>query len=76
MATVVIIIIRNQPNKSKLAFYKLLCTSLNKFLKQLLRSNKTGHFSYRGGCGIHRHTYIEMFKRGTGLGYRLMVSGY
>ena len=72
MATVVIIISRNQPNKSKLALH----TSLNKFLKQLLRRNKTGHFRYRGGCGIHGHAYIEMLKRGTGLGYRLMVSGY
>ena len=58
MATVVIIISRNQPNKSKLAFYKLLRTSLNKILKQLLRSNRTGHFSYKGGFGIHGHAHI------------------
>ena len=59
---------RNQPNKSKLALYKpLLC--LYSHLKQLYISNKTKHFSYKGGCGVLGHTCIEAFKRRAGLGY-------
>ena len=60
---------RNQHNKSKIAFYKPLL-HLKSYLKWLLRSNKTGHFSYKGGCGVHGLTHIEMFKRRAGLGYR------
>ena len=34
-------------------------------------------FSYKGGCGMHKHTLIEVCKRRAGLGYidkRLWVS--
>ena len=65
---------RNQPNKSKLSLYKpLLC--LYSHLKQPYISNKMKHFSYKGGCGVHGRTRIEMFKRRAGLGYgfRLLV---
>ena len=24
-------------------------------------SNKIGHFSYEGGCGVHIHTYVTGF---------------
>ena len=27
------------------------------------------HLSYKGGCGIHEHTHIDVFKRRAGLGY-------
>ena len=56
---------RNQPNKSKLALYK----SLVHFYSQLYMSNKTEHFSYKGGCGVHGCTRIEAIKRRAGLGY-------
>ena len=42
----------------------------NSRYKQLYSSNKTERFSYKGGCGIHEHMHIEMFKRIAGLGYR------
>ena len=59
---------RNQANKSKLAFYKpLLC--LYSHLKQPYISNKTKHFSYKGGRGMRGRTRIEVFKRRAGLGY-------
>ena len=59
---------RNQPNKNKLALYKpLLC--LYSHLKQPYISNKTKHFSYKGGCGVRECTRIEAFKRRAGLGY-------
>ena len=59
---------RNQSNKSKLALYKpLLC--LYSHLKQPPISNKTKHFSYKGGCGVHGYSRIEAFKRRAGLGY-------
>ena len=59
---------RNQPNKNKLALYKsLLC--LYRHLKQPYISNKTKHFSYKSGCGMHGCTCIEVFKRRAGLGY-------
>ena len=59
---------RNQTNKSKLALYKpLLC--LYSHLKQPPISNKMKRFSYKGGCGVHRHSRIEAFKRRAGLGY-------
>ena len=59
---------RNQANKSKLALYKsLLC--LYNHLKQPYISNRTKHFSYKGGRGMHGRTRIEVFKRKAGLGY-------
>ena len=33
-------------------------------------SNKTEHFSYKGGCGVCESMCIEVFKRKAGLGYR------
>ena len=30
--------------------------------------NKTGRFSNKGGCGVHGHTCIELFKIRAGLG--------
>ena len=40
--------------------------------KQYMVSNKTEHFSYKGGCGvpIARHTCIEAFKRKADISYR------
>ena len=58
----------NQPNKSKLALYKPLL-HLYSHLKQPYISNKMKCFSYKGGCGVHGRTRIEMFKRRAGLGY-------
>ena len=52
---------RNQPNKSKLALYKL-SIHFNSSLKQLHISNKTAHFNYEGRRGVHKHTLIEAFK--------------
>ena len=60
---------RNQLNKSKLALYKPLVYFYSN-LKQLYMSNKTEHFSYKGGYGVHRHTCIDAIKRRAGLGYR------
>ena len=60
---------RNQANKSKIALYKPLLR-LYSHLKQLYISNKTKHFSYKGGCGVRGRTYIEVLKRRAGLGYR------
>ena len=60
---------RNQTNKSKLE----LCKPWNHFndhLNQPYISNKTEHFSYKGGCGIYGCMHVEMFKRKAGLGYR------
>ena len=59
---------RNQPNKSKLVLYKPLLRSYS-HLKQPYISNKMKRFSYKGGCGVHGHTRIEVFKRRAGLGY-------
>ena len=59
---------RNQPNKSKLALYKPLLR-LYSHLKQPYISNKTKHFSYKGGWGVLGRTRIEAFKRRAGLGY-------
>ena len=28
------------------------------------------HFSYKGGCGVHKRMRIEAFKGRVGLGYR------
>ena len=50
--------------------YIALCKALihcNSHLKQLYSSNKTLHFSYKGGCGVREHTHIEAFKRRAGL---------
>ena len=46
---------RNQPSKSKLALFISCYFHFNSSLKQLHISNKTEHFSYKGGCGILRH---------------------
>ena len=59
---------RNQPNKSKLALYKLLL-HLYSHLKQLSISSKMKRFCYKGGCGVRGHSRIEAFKRRAGLGY-------
>ena len=58
--------VRNKPNKSKLTLYKLLL-HFSSCLKQLQISNKTEHFSYRGGCVIHEHTCIKALKEELGL---------
>ena len=68
---------RNQPNRSKLALYKPLLR-LYSHLKQPYISNKTKHFSYKGGCGVRGHIRIEAFKRRAGLvlhikGFELLV---
>ena len=55
-----------QPNKSKLVLYKPLI-HCNSHYKQLYLINKTEHFSYKGGCGVHEVTSIEVFKRRAGL---------
>ena len=60
---------RNQPNKSKLALYKPLLHFYS-HLKQLYISNKTEHFSYKDGYGVHGSTCSEAINRRTGLGYR------
>ena len=60
---------RNQPNRSKLALYKLFLHFYSK-LKQLYISTKMEHFVYKGGFGIRGCAYIETFKRGAGLDYR------
>ena len=60
---------RNQPNKSKLALYKAL-VHFYSHLKQLYMSNKTEHYSYKGGHHVHARTRIEAIKRRAGLGYR------
>ena len=49
---------RNQPNKSKLALYKPLIHFYS-HSKQLYTSNKTEHFSCKGGCGMCRHIHIS-----------------
>ena len=59
---------RNQPNKSKLVLHKPLLR-LCSHIEQPYISNKTKHFSYKGGCGVHGHTHIEALKRRAGLGY-------
>ena len=56
----------NQHNKDKLSLYKPLYS----LFKQLYTSNKTEHFSYKGGCTMRRQTRIEAFKRKASLGYR------
>ena len=53
---------RNQPNKSKLALYKPLLHFYS-HLKQLYISNKTEHFSYKSGCGVHECILIKAFKK-------------
>ena len=51
---------RNQLNKSKLALYKPLLHFYSHLI-QLYISNKMECFSYKGGCGMHRHTCIKAF---------------
>ena len=58
----------NQPNRNKLALYKLLIHIYSCF-KKLQIHNKAIHFSYKGGCGMHgRHTHVYVIKRIVGLG--------
>ena len=57
---------RNQPNKSQLTLYKLL-SCFNSRLRHMHISNKTQHFSCKGGCCWGEHTVIEVFKRRAGL---------
>ena len=59
---------RNQLNKSKLALYKPLLRSYS-HLKQPYISNKTEHFSYKGGHGGRRCACIEAFQRRAVLAY-------
>ena len=59
---------RNKPNKSKLALYKPLLR-LYSHLKQPYISNKTKHFSYKGGRGVCGCARIEAFQRRAGLAY-------
>ena len=76
MAVVVAIISRHglaieehQPNKSKLALYKLLLSHYKSHLKQLHICNKMECFSYKGGYGICVLRAFEPYKR-AGLSYR------
>ena len=56
---------KNQPCNTKLSLYKPL------LLKQLHISNKTEHFSCRGGYGVRGcYTCIKAFKTRADLGYR------
>ena len=57
---------RNQPSKSKLVLYKPLIY----FNSQLYINTKTGNFSYKGGCGVHGFTHIQVFKIRVDLGYK------
>ena len=65
---------RSQPNKSKLALCKPWI-HFNSLLKQLYISNKTEHFSYKGGFGVHGCKRIEMVEIRAGLGY-IYVNGF
>ena len=56
---------RNQPNKSRLGLYKPLLHFYS-HLKQLYISNKTEHFNYKSGCGVHGRILIEAFKKRAG----------
>ena len=53
-------------NKSKLALYKPLLYFYS-HLKQLYISNKTEHFSYKGGSVLHGAYMYKAFKK-AGLG--------
>ena len=53
---------RNQPNKSKLALYKLLLPFYC-HLKQLYITNKMERFSYKVGCSVRKRTHITVVKR-------------
>ena len=55
-----------QPNKSKLALYKLLLH----FYNHLYISNKTERLSYKGCHGICGWRRIKIFETIAGLGYR------
>ena len=41
--------------------------------KQLYTSNKTEHFSYKGGCGGCGHMCIKVLKRRVGLHYICVI---
>ena len=61
---------RNQANKSKLVLYKpLIC--LYSRLKQPYISNRTKHFSYKGGRGMCGRTRTEAFSW-----FRLQINGF
>ena len=67
----------NQPCKTKLLLYKPLLSLLQLFIKQLYINNKTEHFGYRSGCGVHGcRMHNEAFKRRAGLGYRSTALDY
>ena len=66
---------RKQSNNSKRTLYKPLLHFYN-HLKQLYISNKTWHFSYKGGCDLHGCACIQMFKTIVGLSYRYTTLGY
>ena len=55
----------NQPNKLKLALYKL-SVHFNNTLKWLYINSKMECISYKGRCGM---TCIEVFKRRASFGY-------
>ena len=38
------------------------CFHFSSHLKQLYISNKTDHFSYKGGCGIYGHMHFRLLK--------------
>ena len=66
---------RNQPNKSKLALWKLLLC-FNSCSKQLYVIKKMDLFSYKSVCCMCRCcTHIEVFTRRVGLGFRKMGLG-
>ena len=56
----------NQPNKCKLLLYKSFP------FKQLYTCYKMERLSYKGGCIVHSHMRIKVFKRRVDLhlGYR------
>ena len=65
---------RNQPNKSKLALYKLL---LSQSLKIAIHSNKMQHSSYKGSVtyvGVHVSKHLKESWLGLQInGFRLLV---
>ena len=62
----------NQPNKCKLALYKL-SIHFKSSLKWLYISSKMEHFSYKGGYDV---MHIKTYKGRASSGYIWVVSGY
>ena len=60
---------RSQPNKSKLALYKVLI-HINSCLKLLYICNKLELFRYKGGCSMCECIHINTLKGRTDLGYK------